>query len=86
MILILHIIIALISVSAATLLLLKPTKKIIYGSYGLIMATLASGTYLVVSLNASVLRACMVGLIYLAFTFAITALAHKKAILVTDYK
>jgi hypothetical protein len=64
MILIFHIIIALTSVVASTYAFISPSKTKIRASYGLVILTIASGTYLVISTHAGMLSSCITGLIY----------------------
>lgn len=70
MILILHIIIALSSLAATTWLAIWPSKRKMYFSYALIALTLASGTYLVISLHSPLLSSCVSGLTYLALALS----------------
>jgi hypothetical protein len=65
MILVLHIAIALASIIATTRAFFRPSKAQFYSSYGLIGATLASGTYLVVSTHSPMIQSCVTGLTYL---------------------
>jgi len=44
----------------------------------LIAATLATGTYLVISLNTPMLRACATGLVYLAVALSGVIVAQRK--------
>jgi hypothetical protein len=66
MILIAHIIIALSSICVTTALAFWPSPLKLRLSAGLIGLTLATGTYLVISMHSPLLSACMTGLIYLA--------------------
>ena len=79
MIVLLHVLIALGSIAFTTYLYFRPSKGRFYASYGLIGATLASGTYLVISTHAPLLSACMTGLLYLGVVLAGIAAAHQKA-------
>ncbi len=65
MTLLLHIIIALSSLLFTTYLYFRPSQAKFYTAYGLIAATLLSGTYLVVSLHAPLMSSCMSGLVYI---------------------
>jgi hypothetical protein len=65
MIVLLHVLIALSSIAFTTYLYFRPSKGKFYASYGLIAATLASGTYLVVSSHSPLLSSCVTGLFYL---------------------
>ncbi len=83
MILITHIIIALLSIVATTWLAFAPSKRKQYVSYGLITLTLTTGTYLVISMHAHLLSACLSGLFYLAVALSGVAvgayrLAHVR--------
>lgn len=78
MILALHIVIALLSIIWTGYVFLSPSRKKLQGSYGLVAATLVSGTYLVVSLNSPLLKSCLTGLAYLGIVFA--------GIIATQYK
>lgn len=66
MLLLIHIIIALSSLLYVTVLCIKPAERAFFAAYALIVSTLASGTALVFSLQAPLLRSCMSGLLYLA--------------------
>ena len=77
----LHIVIALISVGFSTYLYFAPSKAKLRASYVLVGLTVASGTYLMVFLQAAMLRTCMTGLLYVGATAAIIAAArHKLAV------
>jgi hypothetical protein len=80
MILLLHIAIALTSVAFAAYGFFFPSKARLYAAYGLIGATLMTGTYLVVMAPAHMLEACMAGLFYTAIMVVTTAVARKKII------
>ena len=78
MILLAHIIIALASVAWATVLIFKPSTRSFMASYGLIGATLISGTALVVTNSASLLHACVSGLVYVTVVSVITAVSQVR--------
>lgn len=78
MILPLHIVIAMLSVLFTTYLYLRPTRLKLRVSYGLVSATLVSGTYLVLSMQAHMLQACITGLLYVSGTCIGIALARGK--------
>jgi len=80
----LHVIIALVSMGYATMLLVSPTKASFGAHYTLIALTVASGTYLLIASPAHMLETCTMGLLYLGFVavatkFAYTKLAAEKA-------
>ncbi len=80
----LHIVVALSSIVYTTYLYLRPSKRKFYAAYGLIAATLASGTYLVVSTHSPLLSSCATGLIYLGVVSAGIATAVRRLSSKTD--
>lgn len=78
MILIAHIVIALSSIIFASVLLASPSRAKVFVNYGFITATIASGTYLIITTGANILSACATGLGYLAVVAVLTALAQRK--------
>jgi hypothetical protein len=78
MIVLLHVLIALSSIAYTTYLYFRPTKRKFYASYGLIAATLASGTYLVISTHSPLLSSCVTGLIYLGIVLTGVLAASRK--------
>jgi hypothetical protein len=78
MALIIHIIIALSSIAFTSLLFFAPSAVKFRVNYLLIGLTLATGTYLVVSTNAPMLKACMSGLVYIGIVTLGTIAARYK--------
>lgn len=78
MIILIHVIIALTSIAVASLVFFKPTMKKLFVSYGFIFATIASGTYLLVTIPSHILQSCLTGLTYLTIVSIATALAHVR--------
>lgn len=78
MILILHIVIALSSLIFASVLLVRPSQTKLNINYGFIAATIASGTYLIVTMHVNMLSTCATGLTYLAVVAVLSALAQRK--------
>lgn len=78
MIILIHVIIALTSLAFSGLAYFMPSKLKLRVSYGLIAATLISGTYLVVTLNSPLLSACVSGLIYLTVVVTATVAAQRR--------
>jgi hypothetical protein len=73
-----HVCIALSSVLFTTYLFVSPSKTKFYISYGLIGLTLASGTYLVVTMPAHIMSACESGLAYIGIMlFGLIAARHR---------
>ena len=74
MILVLHIAVAVSSLVFAALTYVSPSKSKVKAQYGLIAATLATGTVLVLSTGSHLMSACISGLAYLSavsvFVFA----------------
>ncbi|HSX07067.1 MAG TPA: hypothetical protein VLG92_05100 [Candidatus Saccharimonadia bacterium] len=64
MLLLVHIIIALLGVVQATYALFMPSQTKIHISYGLVAATLVSGTVLVWQMHLSLVQPCLSGLVY----------------------
>jgi hypothetical protein len=83
--LIMHIAIALTSVVFTTYLYLSPSRTKIHTAYGLVAATLGTGTYLVVSMQSSLLHSCLAGLGYLAVVATGIALSARKLSLAAEH-
>ena len=78
MIILIHVIIAIASILIASLAFFQPTMKKLIASYGLIIATVASGTFLLVSMPGSILRSCLMGVSYLVVVTVATAATHVR--------
>lgn len=78
MFLLTHITIALFSVIYTAYTFLKPSATKLAGSYSLVGLTIGSGTYLVISMRANMVRACVTGLVYLAINIYYLAGAQRK--------
>jgi hypothetical protein len=76
--LLLHILIALSSIVASGLAYARPSKQRLNTSYGLVAATLASGTYLVVAQPTHLASACISGLAYLGVVGSAIVAARLK--------
>ncbi len=66
MVVFLHVLIALSSLGLVTHSLIKPSSKSLLAGYISIIATIASGVYLVVLQPGQMLHTCVAGLAYLA--------------------
>lgn len=87
MLILAHVIIALSSIAHTTYLLTHPSPGKFKVAYGLVAATLASGSYLVVSTRAHLLRACTMGLVYLAIvSYGIVSARQRLASAEIDNK
>lgn len=84
MIVLAHVLIALSSMAYTTYLFISPTKNKFYVSYAFIGATLASGTYLVLSTHSRLLPACEAGLFYLVIVTSGVLAAHRKFVRAED--
>ncbi|HET6622362.1 MAG TPA: hypothetical protein VFG56_00305 [Candidatus Saccharimonadales bacterium] len=78
MLLITHIIIALTSLVFATYLLIRPSQVKLNMNYGLIAATIASGSYLIVTTGQHWLSACLSGLVYSVIAVSLSLAARAK--------
>jgi hypothetical protein len=84
MTLIIHLICALSSIIITSLTVFRPSKRKLNLSSASVAATLATGTYLVVSTHSNLLSSCMSGLFYLAVTGAGIAAARYRLVHVTN--
>jgi len=84
MILVLHIISALASVAAATYVLVSPSKNGLKLNYGLLAATLASGTYMVATMSVHILQTCMSGLLYVGLVSVLLFAASRRLAAATE--
>lgn len=78
MTLLLHILIALISVAFTSFVFVSPTSGRLKVSYALIGLTLASGTYLVLTSPAHMIQACVSGIVYVTLMTAMVMAAHRR--------
>lgn len=65
-IILLHVLIALTSMITVSYAYLRPSAVKLRISYGLVTATVVSGTYLAISAPAHMIETCTVGLVYIA--------------------
>ncbi|HVV26010.1 MAG TPA: hypothetical protein VHC21_03185 [Candidatus Saccharimonadales bacterium] len=81
MVVLIHVVIALSSVAWTTYLNFSPSpsRRKFYTAYGLIAATLASGTYLVISTHSPLLSSCVTGLVYLGIVLSGVLVAIRKS-------
>lgn len=78
MVILIHVIIALASIGTASFVYFKPTIKRLIVSYGLIVATVGSGTFLLLSSPSNILKSCLVGLLYLTAVSIVTIATHIR--------
>jgi hypothetical protein len=78
MIVLAHVLIAISSIIATSVLAIFPSRPKLYTSYSLIAATLGSGTYLVISTHQPILKSCITGLVYLGIVMFGLAVSHYR--------
>lgn len=78
MLLVLHIIIALSGLASATLAVFRPSQDKLSLSYGLVAATIASGTALVIVYHAQILSSCITGLVYIGVSLSLIMSAQRR--------
>ncbi|MDB5167584.1 MAG: hypothetical protein JWN26_729 [Candidatus Saccharibacteria bacterium] len=78
MVILIHVIIALTSIVIASLAFLRPTMKKLLVSYGFIFATIATGSYLLVTIPSHILESCLTGLFYLTVVSMATIATHVR--------
>ena len=78
MFILLHVTVALAGIIASSVLVLRPSKQLFNLCYGLVVATLASGIYLVIVLRAKLLETCLSGLLYLGVVSVLLAAARWR--------
>ena len=78
MIVIIHVVIAVLSVVVATIGYSRPTNATLRMSYGLVVLTFGSGFFLVWNEPTQILRTCLSGIGYLAVVLAAIVLTRKK--------
>jgi hypothetical protein len=78
MIILIHVIIAFTSLIIASFAFFRPTIKKLIVSYGFILATIGTGTYLLVTVPSHILQSCLSGLTYLTIVSVATIAAHVR--------
>ena len=78
MVVLIHVIIALASIGCASYAFFAPSKTRLRLAQGLVAGTLLSGTYLVLSTRASLVSACVTGLIYISGVSLVLVSARGK--------
>lgn len=71
--------IAISSIGIATFTYFKPTIKGFGTSYGFIIATVASGTALLIMNPSNILHTCLSGLFYVTVVSIVTIATHVRA-------
>jgi|GEM_PF-6991605 len=77
---VLHVIIALASMVAATASLALISKKMLIAARALSLLTLATGSMLIAMFNAPILATCLEGIAYLSVVMVIMAFAKRRII------
>jgi hypothetical protein len=78
MLLILHILAAIGGMVMSSFSFLFPSVTRIRLSYGLVLATIASGTAIIIRDHLSILSVCLSGLLYVGFTVSWLVAAQRK--------
>jgi len=78
MLVLLHVTIAISSLIYTGYIFFSPSKSKINLAYGLVAATIISGTILVVTKPAQLVSTCISGLLFLAITLPVIVTAHRR--------
>jgi uncharacterized membrane protein YGL010W len=78
MILLLHIVVALGSLVAGSVLLARPSVGLLRTTYGLTAAALLSGTYMIWQSGAQLLQTCITGLLYVTLVTAAIVCGRRR--------
>jgi hypothetical protein len=78
MVILIHVIIALTSIVIASLTFFRPSFRKLAVSYGFVVATIASGTYLLITSPSHILQSCLSGLTYLTVVSLVTIASHIR--------
>lgn len=78
MIILIHVVIAFTSLIIASFAYFQPSIKKLIVSYGFILATVGTGTYLLVTVPSHILQSCLSGLTYLTVVSIVTIAAHVR--------
>lgn len=78
MLILIHVIIALLSIGIASFVYLKPSIKRLAVSYLFIVGTVGTGTALLLSTPGNILKSCLVGLLYLTVVSIVTIATHVR--------
>ena len=80
MLVLIHVIIAFVSLGYTGFMYFNPSRARLRVSYSLVAATLGSGTILIATSRGHMLEACMMGFFYLGLvTLGIVSAKHKLA-------
>lgn len=74
-----HVIIAVTSIVISSIVFFKPSIKKLAVSYGFVVATVATGTGLLIANPSNILHTCLSGLFYLTVVSIITIATHVRA-------
>ena len=78
MVILIHVIIALLSIGIASFVYFKPSIARLAVSYLFILGTVGSGTFLLLSSPSNILKSCLVGLLYLTVVSIVTIATHIR--------
>lgn len=78
MIVLLHVVIAMLSIGMSSYAYVRPRVRTLRASYAFIGLTFLSGFYLIWTTPVSILRTCLSGIAYLTVVTTVTVLARRK--------
>lgn len=79
-ILILHITLAIASLILTGILIFRPSKNKINGTFALFLGTLATGTYMIFTMNVNILVTCLEGLAFMGVVLGGIAIAKRRMV------
>jgi hypothetical protein len=78
MMIMLHVAIALTSLIISLIGVMRPSRRLLNSSYGLIVGTVASGVMLAIVDQKQILHVCMSGFSYLLIASALTYVMYRR--------
>lgn len=78
MMIMLHVLVACASIVCSVLGLVTASRRTVIASYGLIIATVVSGSAMMVFESVSLLHLCVSGLAYTMLASALSVMAHRR--------
>jgi hypothetical protein len=78
MVIFIHVLIALASIVQTTSLLFSPSYTKLKGVYGLFFATVASGSYVLITMPSHLMQTCVEGLVYMGFVGGVILVTRNR--------
>ena len=75
---IIHVVVALASIVAATFAVVRPSKQLLALNYGLVALTVVTGSFLLLRFPAHLAPACEAGLAYLVVAASLIVIANIR--------